>query len=162
MTPEELIEAVSKMTGGEWEAHDRESSTRIFSSAHRNSIGSMDSYVPGFGPQPDERLANAAGLVALKNHAVRIIQSLISERDAALARVADTLCLDLQRKCVDIGVYWRAPDAHGVTLDIEQATDLLRDALGVEVEIRAAIDNTPNTRDAGPSPFSGRTTRREQ
>lgn len=90
------------------------------------------------------------------------VQSLISERDAALARVADTLCLDLQRKCVDMGVYWRAPDAHGVTLNIEQATDLLRDALGVEVEIRAAIRSAPNTRDAGPSPFSGRTTLRDE
>jgi len=41
----------------------------------------------------------------------------------------------LQRKCSDWGVYWRAPDAHGVILNVEQATELLGDALGVEVEI---------------------------
>lgn len=42
---------------------------------------------------------------------------------------------DLQRRCVDWGAYWRAPDAHGVHLTSEQAVELLRDVLGVEVEI---------------------------
>lgn len=42
----------------------------------------------------------------------------------------------LQQKCVDMGAYWRASDAHGVVLTIEQAEDLLRDVLNVEVEIK--------------------------
>ncbi len=47
----------------------------------------------------------------------------------------DTLCQRLQQQCSDWGVYWRAPDAHGVILTQEQALELLRTALGVEVEI---------------------------
>lgn len=47
-----------------------------------------------------------------------------------------TLRDELQQKCCDMGVYWRAPDAHGVDLTIEQAAELLRDALGVEVDIK--------------------------
>lgn len=46
----------------------------------------------------------------------------------------------LQRKCSDWGTYWRASDSHGVKLNIEQATELLADALGVEVEIADARD----------------------
>lgn len=43
---------------------------------------------------------------------------------------------DWQKKCLAIGFeYWRAPDSHGVTCTIEQATELLQDLLGVEVEI---------------------------
>lgn len=43
----------------------------------------------------------------------------------------------LQQRCSDWGAYWRASDAHGVQLTVEQATELLMDALGVEVEIGA-------------------------
>lgn len=49
--------------------------------------------------------------------------------------LVDGLCERLQRKCSEWGTYWRAPDAHGVNLSREQALELLRDALGVEVEI---------------------------
>lgn len=42
---------------------------------------------------------------------------------------------ELQRQCVGWNVYWRASDAHGVKLSVEQALELLRKALGVEVEI---------------------------
>lgn len=49
---------------------------------------------------------------------------------------ADNLTAELQQRCSDWGVYWRAPDAHGVVLTVDQATELLRDALGVEVEIK--------------------------
>lgn len=48
---------------------------------------------------------------------------------------APTLTERLQQQCSDWGTYWRAPDAHGVNLTIEQATALLARALGVEVEI---------------------------
>jgi len=44
----------------------------------------------------------------------------------------------LQQKCSDWGAYWRAQDAHGVDLTVQQATELLADALGVEVEIKVA------------------------
>ena len=47
------------------------------------------------------------------------------------------LAAQLQQQCVDWGAYWRASDAHGVNLSVEQAVELLRDALGVEVEIAA-------------------------
>ena len=53
----------------------------------------------------------------------------------------DTLTQRLQQQCVDWGAYWRASDAHGVELTPEQALELLRTALGVEVEIK-----TPATR----------------
>lgn len=49
----------------------------------------------------------------------------------------------LQKKCVDFGAYWRAPDAHGVELTHEQAVELLRDALLVEVEIKPAPVTVP-------------------
>lgn len=48
----------------------------------------------------------------------------------------DTLRERLQRQCVAWGAYWRASDAHGVELTPEQALQLLREALGVEVEIK--------------------------
>lgn len=44
----------------------------------------------------------------------------------------------LQQRCVDWGAYWRASDAHGVNLTLGQALELLRTALGVEVEIADA------------------------
>lgn len=62
------------------------------------------------------------------------IYALASEATTASGLV-DGLCERLQRKCYDWGTYWRAPDAHGVNLSREQALELLRDALGVEVEI---------------------------
>lgn len=48
----------------------------------------------------------------------------------------DTLCQRLQQRCSDWGVYWRAPDSHGVDLTLWQAEELLRDTLGVEVAIK--------------------------
>ena len=48
----------------------------------------------------------------------------------------ETLRQRLQQQCTDWGAYWRAPDAHGVELTPDQARTLLRDALGVEVEIK--------------------------
>ncbi len=65
---------------------------------------------------------------------------------AERAAPTPTLTTRLQQQCSDWGVYWRAPDAHGVELSIEQAAELLRDALGVEVEIgreRAAPGAVP-------------------
>ena len=52
---------------------------------------------------------------------------------------ADTLRQRLQQQCTDWGTYWRASDAHGVDLTHEQALELLRDALGVEVAIAAPL-----------------------
>lgn len=59
--------------------------------------------------------------------------------DALAARpvIHDTLCERLQQQCSDWGVYWRAPDAHGVKLTEAQAQELLERALGVEVDIVA-------------------------
>jgi hypothetical protein len=55
---------------------------------------------------------------------------------------ADTLCQRLQQRCSDWGVYWRASDSHGVDLSRQQAVELLRDALCVEVEIVALPPTT--------------------
>lgn len=49
----------------------------------------------------------------------------------------------LQKRCYEWGVYWRSSDAHGVKLTTEQALELLRDALGVEVEIAATPTAEP-------------------
>jgi len=66
------------------------------------------------------------------------------DRDALLFQIREALAQPeqepevfeyLQQKCAKWGVYWRAPDAHGVTISHEQALELLRDALGVEVAI---------------------------
>ncbi len=54
------------------------------------------------------------------------------------ARAEPTLRERLQRRCTEWGAYWRASDAHGVQLSHEQALELLRDALAVEVEIAPA------------------------
>ena len=51
---------------------------------------------------------------------------------------ARNMTQELQQKCSDWGTYWRASDAHGVELTQAQAVELLQDALGVEVEIKAA------------------------
>lgn len=48
----------------------------------------------------------------------------------------DDLRDKLQRQCTTWGAYWRASDAHGVELTKDQAVELLRDALNVEVEIK--------------------------
>jgi hypothetical protein len=58
---------------------------------------------------------------------------------------APTLTERLQQKCSDWGAYWRASDAHGVQLSVEQATELLADALGVEVEIGLTVHHLPGT-----------------
>lgn len=54
-----------------------------------------------------------------------------------------TLTDVLQKRCYEWGVYWRSSDAHGVKLTTEQALELLRDALGVEVEIAATPTAEP-------------------
>ena len=56
----------------------------------------------------------------------------------APAPAQQALTHELQQQCSDWGVYWRAPDAHGVDLSIEQAEELLRRALGVEVAVAKA------------------------
>ncbi len=46
--------------------------------------------------------------------------------EAARPVAAGEWVMGLQQRCVDWNVYWRAPDAHGVQLSIEQATELLQ------------------------------------
>ena len=55
--------------------------------------------------------------------------------DEEYARDSDALRKRLQKRCVEMDVYWREPDAHGVTITVDQAVELLEDALGVQVEI---------------------------
>lgn len=56
----------------------------------------------------------------------------------APAQAQQSMTHELQQQCSDWGVYWRASDAHGVDLSMEQAEELLRRALGVEVAIAKA------------------------
>jgi hypothetical protein len=58
--------------------------------------------------------------------------------ESPVTEPAQSLTMQMQQMCSDWGVYWRASDAHGVSLSHEQALDLLRFALGVEVEIKDA------------------------
>lgn len=60
-----------------------------------------------------------------------------AQAEPVVTQSHDTLSHRVQSRCLEWGVYWRAPDAHGVDLSIDQAADLLRDALGVEVNIAA-------------------------
>jgi hypothetical protein len=53
------------------------------------------------------------------------------------AQPVQSLSMQMQQMCSDWGTYWRASDAHGVDLTKEQALELLRFALGVEVAIAA-------------------------
>lgn len=77
------------------------------------------------------------------------MQEEIEAIDAAITALAqqagavDGLRHELQQKCSDWRTYWRAPDAHGVILTKEQAAELLRDALGVEVEIEPRAASAP-------------------
>lgn len=71
-----------------------------------------------------------------ETYRVQLDEAKESQRLTQKARVDDRECL--QQKCSDWGTYWRAPDAHGVKLSIEQAVELLQDALNVEVEIKLA------------------------
>jgi hypothetical protein len=77
---------------------------------------------------------------------VRAIAALASTSEQA---GAPTLCERLQQKCTDWGTYWRAPDAHGVELSHDQAVELLRDALGVEVEIARHCPSAPLAQQQG-------------
>ena len=77
--------------------------------------------------------------IGCENNPVDIALSAARQaRPPAPAAQPDTLCQQLQQKCSDWGVYWRAPDAHGVELTHDQALELLRDALGVEVDWKSA------------------------
>lgn len=87
------------------------------------------------------------------------LQSLISERDAALARVAE-----LEK---DAGRYrWlrNCDDSHGIVQrHLHTGNSWLPGGADLDAAIDAAISNAaPNVRDAGPTPYSGRTTRRDE
>ena len=68
---------------------------------------------------------------------------------AAEREGVDKFCRRLQQRCVDWGAYWRASDDHGVTLTSEQAIDLLRDVLGVDIEIKSATPPAAEREEAG-------------
>ena len=77
--------------------------------------------------------------------AIRFVKSALAELRASVAQPAVPeppralpLHMQMQQMCSDWGAYWCASDAHGVDLTHEQALELLRFALGVEVEIAAA------------------------
>lgn len=99
----------------------------------------------------DQRLAAAldaarAALSAANSDSVGLAAA--SNGSPGGASTRDTLCWRLQQQCSDWGTYWRASDAHGVNLDLEQAHELLRTALGVEVEIAAPSPDTQLLGDA--------------
>ena len=64
-------------------------------------------------------------------------------RDAlAPAGARTSLREELQQQCSAWGTYWRASDSHGVVLTQAQAVELLENALGVEVEVKATACTT--------------------
>jgi hypothetical protein len=90
-------------------------------------------------PVTDE-MVDAAKDAFARNTSVASCMASEPWRAAIEAAVApDTLRVQLQQKCTDWGAYWRASDAHGVDLTRDQALELLRDALGVEVEITREV-----------------------
>lgn len=70
-------------------------------------------------------------------------QDALAAQPAASGEAPPSLTHELQQRCSDWGTYWREPDAHGVNLTIEQATELLHTALCVEVEIAAPTPAQP-------------------
>lgn len=81
----------------------------------------------------------ADNMIALDcRRAIEAALAPIAAEPAQPAPVAqpDSLRDRMQQQCSDWRVYWRAPDAHGVDMSMPQAAALLRDALGVEVEIK--------------------------
>jgi hypothetical protein len=66
------------------------------------------------------------------------------------AQPAQSLSMQMQQMCSDWGTYWRASDAHGVDLTQDQALELLRFALGVEVEIKTAAQPPQEAQPAEP------------
>lgn len=90
------------------------------------------------GGGKDDSNASFAFNVAVRDHYWAIKLETIAAAPAASGGEAEgplSLCEQLQQKCSQWGTYWRAPDAHGVILNQDQAMELLRDALGVEVEV---------------------------
>jgi hypothetical protein len=91
-------------------------------------------------PSVREALRSVLDMVA---SGIPDLETVIAARAALSTHPSpDTLCSRLQQRCSKWGVYWRSSDAHGVDLTLEQAHELLRDALGVEVEI-AAVEKQP-------------------
>jgi hypothetical protein len=77
-------------------------------------------------------------VVANRNTVCRFIAIIDKLTTPAPAAGADKW----QERCLEIGFkYWRAPDAHGVECTHEQALELLRDVLGVEVDFVAALSD---------------------
>ena len=81
------------------------------------------------------RVALAAAEAALAAQPEPAVEKLYAAQSNSES--AYDYCGRLQMRCCEWGVYWRASDAHGVNLSHEQALELLRDVLGVEVEIAA-------------------------
>ena len=121
---EQCRDALRRLTGAAFPV-----STEIDGSGYAWSHAYLDSALPG------ARAALAAAdaeLAAQPEPAVEKLYAAQSNSESAY-----DYCGRLQMRCCEWGVYWRASDAHGVNLSHEQALELLRDVLGVEVDIAA-------------------------
>ena len=129
------IERLSACTGGEvvanWVLVPREPTPEM--------VACLDFMNPPVGPP--EKLTEEYARRWYERRHIALAEHWRSMLAAAPTPPADAgrrgFWRDLQKRCVDWGAYWRAPDAHGVHLSIEQAVELLQDVLGVEVEIKS-------------------------
>jgi hypothetical protein len=85
----ELREIVGRMTPGEWRSERRLRESVVLQSGgkqdgYANRVVCLPQWSPAPYPQPtpDDAFANAAGIVALRNTALPIIDALVAERDA--------------------------------------------------------------------------------
>jgi len=92
-----------------------------------------------FGKHPQSILSQTVRLAAFR------LREASAHPAAPQPASASDLTKRLQQKCSDWGTYWREPDSHGVELTVEQATELLQDALRVEVEIGLTVHHLPGT-----------------
>ena len=106
----------------------------------RRAVSVMDDVLTDIGDWEDKALAEAVESCRVELLAMADGIAMVGGEAPAQA---DNLTTELQQRCSDWGVYWRAPDAHGVVLTVEQAAELLRDALGVEVEIKSPAHPIP-------------------
>lgn len=148
MNAEELIEAVSKMTAGEWCWGYQ----YICQKLPAQYVRLAKFTGRGTAPEGSQWEWDAAGIVALRNHAVPLLQSLISERDAALARAAEL-------EAREDGLTKALRDFAALQKPIDP--EILKAATSSDMWKLYARDDS-NVRDAGPTPYSGRTTRRER
>lgn len=142
-----LLAAADKMTPGEWRYYTEPQPNGCPIIGSRGLMVAMLAHSVRDVEQAEEAIGNAAGIVALRNEAPALIRELLAENERL--RFRDSVFRD-QGGSV----------AGGKTIAerYKDEADRLR-ARVAELEAPTLIDEA---KDAGPSPFQGRTTRRDE